>query len=493
MKPVCLVTALLMAQPLGADVLFEDISDNLPTHTYAGGWEHFVGGGVAVFDCNGDDLPDLLAAGGENPAQLMINEGNMRFTVAPLPALTATTGVWPLDADGDGHLDVMVLRLGENQLLRGDGACGFTPANARLGFDGGDAWSTAFSAAWIGGTLVMAVGNYVDLDDPAGPFEACDSNQLHRRTGDGFSAEVLAPGHCALSMLFARDATGTRRLRISNDRHYYVRDGSEQMYDPVAGRFLGPEDGWETVRLWGMGIASRDITGDGRAEVMLTSMGDQLLQIAGADGRYNPAPFSLGTYAQRPHLGDDGRPSTGWHAEFSDVNNDGRSDLFIAKGNVDQMPGLAMEDPNSLLVQGESGIFSEASVGAGVASMARSRGAALADLDLDGLPDLVVVNRRAPMELYRNVTPDAGHRIAVSLRAPAPNTRAVGAVVTVTTRYGAQVQEVTTGGGHGGGQSGPLHFGIGSAETADVTVEWPDGSVTGPLPATAGTRIALSP
>ncbi|QJF51713.1 CRTAC1 family protein [Roseobacter ponti] len=493
MKPVCLMATLLMAQPLAADVLFEDLSGNLPAHTYAGGWEHFVGGGVAVFDCNGDDLPELLAAGGENPAQLMINRGGMHFTTAPLPALTATTGAWPLDADGDGHLDVMVLRLGENQLLRGDGACGFTPANAGLGFDGGDAWSTAFSAAWIGGALVMAVGNYVDRADPDGPFEACDSNRLHRRTDNRFTAEVLEPGHCALSMLFARDATGTPRLRISNDRHYYVRDGSEQMYDPVAGRFLGPEDGWETVRLWGMGIASRDITGDGRAEVMLTSMGDQLLQIAGADGRYSPAPYSLGTYAQRPHLGDDGRPSTGWHAEFSDVNNDGRSDLFIAKGNVDQMPGLAMEDPNSLLIQGENGIFSEASVGAGVASMARSRGAALADLDLDGLPDLVVVNRRAPMELYRNVTPDAGHWLAVSLRAHAPNTRAVGALVTVTTRYGARVQEVTTGGGHGGGQSGPLHFGLGSEEMADVTVEWPDGRVTGPVAAIAGTRITLSP
>ncbi|WP_298836955.1 CRTAC1 family protein [uncultured Roseobacter sp.] len=466
------------AQVASADVLFEDVSDQLPAHIYDGGWEHFVGGGVAVFDCNGDDLPDLLAAGGENPARLMRNTGGLRFQDAPLPELTGTTGAWPLDADGDGHLDVMVLRVGENQLLRGDGACGLTPVNDLLGFDGGDAWSTSFSATWTDNGPVMAVGNYVDRNDPDGPFEACDDNQLHHWDGTGFSSTTLSPGYCALSALFARDATGTTRLRLSNDRHYYVRGGSEQLYDIDEGRFLGPGDGWADVQLWGMGIASRDITGDGVSEVMLTSMGDQLMQIAGADGTYQAAPYSIGTYAQRPHIGDDGRPSTGWHAEFGDINNDGRPDLFIAKGNVDQMPGLAMEDPNSLLLQQADGTFAEISVAAGVATTARSRGAALADFDSDGRLDLVVMNRRAPIELYRNVTPQTGNWLQAELRAPAPNTRAVSALVTVETARQSQVQEVTVGGGHGGGQAGPLHFGLGTAEQALVTVTWPDGTQT---------------
>ncbi len=53
---------------------FEDRSAALAVaHVYAGGWEHFVGGGVAVFDCNGDNLPEIFAAGGENPARLFLN------------------------------------------------------------------------------------------------------------------------------------------------------------------------------------------------------------------------------------------------------------------------------------------------------------------------------------------------------------------------------------------------------------------------------------
>ncbi|XDA96846.1 CRTAC1 family protein [Sulfitobacter sp. LCG007] len=490
--PALLVAAHLV-QPVSAQVAFEDVSRNLPEHVYLGGWEHFVGGGVAVFDCNGDALPDMLAAGGESPAILLVNEGEMRFSPAPLPEMDHTTGAYPLDVDGDGNIDLMVLRLGENMLLRGDGACGFAPANADWGFEGADRWSTAFSATWEGDTLVMAVGNYVDRLDPDGPFEACDRNDFYRQQDGRFTHEVLEPGYCALSMLFARDATGTMRLRISNDRHYYIRDGHEQMYDLAQRRFLGPQDGWAEVKLWGMGIASRDITGDGRAEVMLTSMGDQLLQIAGADGLYHAAPYAIGTYAQRPHLGDDGRPSTGWHAEFGDLDNDGRADLFIAKGNVDQMPENAIEDPNSLLLQQPDGTFREISVEAGVASTARSRGAALEDFDGDGRLDLVVVNRRAPIELYRNVTEDTGHWLKVALRQPGVNSRAIGAVVSVTTPDGTQVQEVTVGGGHAGGSDGPLHFGIGAAQRIAVSVAWPDGRVTEVADVAADRVLVLEP
>ena len=471
-------TLSLLASSAGAEVLFQDRSGGLPPHSYVGGWEHFVGGGVAVMDCNGDALPDLFAAGGTAPAQLMVNQGNFRFQRGALDKITGVTGAYPLDVDGDGALDLMVLRVGENLLLRGDGNCGFAPANALWGFDGRDAWSTAFSATWVDDAPLLAVGNYVDREDPEGPFGTCDTHVLHHWRKGRFEVQPLSPGYCTLSMLFARDATGTRRLRISNDRHYYLKGGSEQMYDLDLNRFLTVEDGWANVSLWGMGIASRDLTGDGRAEVMLTSMGDQLLQIAEPDGGYAAAPYAMGTYAQRPHLGDDGRPSTGWHAEFGDLDNDGRADLFIAKGNVDQVPGLAMEDPNSLLMQAADGTFAEASIAAGVATTARSRGAALADFDGDGRLDLVVMNRRAPMELYRNVSDTAGHWLQLDLAMSGTNSRAVGALVTVTSGDHAQVQEVTVGSGHAGGQAGPLHFGLGTAPEAEVLVRWPDDTET---------------
>lgn len=469
---------ILLATPALGTPQFEDLSATLPEHIYAGGWEHFVGGGVAVFDCNGDALPEVLAAGGTNPMLFLLNTGNMAFSPAPFPTLTDSTGAYPLDMDGDGILDLYILRVGPDRVLRGGPECSFEDVTEAWTLPQQDRWTTAFTAWWEGERPTLAIGHYVDRGNPSGPFQACDSNTLLTPQGGNWRAEPLEPGFCALSMLAARDARDRPTLRISNDRHYYVRGGYEQMYDIAEHRFLTPEDGWQHVSLWGMGIASRDLTGDGRDEVMLTSMGDQLLQIAQPDGTYAAAPYSIGTYATLPHDGSDGRPSTGWHAQFGDVDNDGLSDLFIAKGNVDQMPTNAIHDPNDLLMQSANGTFHQQATEAGIATRERARGAALVDLDNNGLLDLIVVNRRAPLELYRNTTADTGHWLAVDLRQPGGNTRAIGARVTVTSDSGSQSQQVTVGGGHAGGQSVPLHFGLGPATTAQIRVDWPDGTTT---------------
>ena len=478
------LVAALPAQSEPAVPRFIDESASLPApHVYAGGWEHFVGGGVAVFDCNGDGRLDFAAAGGENPARLFVNRserGRFAFEAgSPLPVADAVTGLWPLDIDSDGIADLAVTRVGPNALLKGAGDCTFANTSDDWHFERGDAWSTAFSATFEPGATwpTLAIGNYVDRADPDGPFEACDANVLYRpASGGGFAPpERLEPGYCALSILFSDYARrGRADLRLSNDRHYYVRGGEEQMLRMPDATFLGPEEGWDPVRIWGMGIASRDLTGDGLPEVVLTSMGDQLMMIAGPDG-YRLAPFSIGTFAQRPWFGDDGRPSTGWHAEFGDANNDGLVDLFIAKGNVDQMPTNAMADPNNLLIQRPDGTFFEAADTAGIATTHRSRGAALADFDGDGALDLVVVNRRAPLELYRNAGP-AGASLGLAPRQAGPNGFAIGSFVDIRVGERAETVELTVGGGHGGGRLAPLHVGLGDAGHADVRVTWPDGT-----------------
>ncbi|MEM9709812.1 MAG: CRTAC1 family protein [Pseudomonadota bacterium] len=466
-----------------AEPVFEPQPDALPMpHIYSGGWEHFVGGGLAVFDCNADGRPDLFAAGGADYAKLFINESDgdgIRFRDGEGPELSGVTGAYPIDIDSDGTLDLAILRVGSNALYRGLGECQFENASGDWRFDGGDGWSTAFSATWEGDAVwpTLAIGNYVDRYDPEGPFEACDDNELHRpESGRYIATLALSPGFCALSMLISDwQRSGAPELRISNDRHYYVAGGYEEMWrlDPLAPR--GEAEGWDKISLWGMGVASADLTGDGRPEVMLTSMGDQVLQLNEGDGFRN-APFDLGTYATRPHTGDDTNPSTGWHAEFADVDNDGRLDLFISKGNVDEMGGAAVEDPNNLLMQAEDGTFIERAADAGVASLHRGRGAALVDFDGDGRLDLAVVNRRAPLEIWRNAT-DAGAWLTVEATQDGPNRRAVGAWIEVETPEAVQTREITVGGGHGGGQAGPIHFGLGEATEARVRVIWPDGEV----------------
>ena len=139
-------------------------------HVYDGDFAFFVGGGVAVFDCNADGRPELYFAGGTNPATLYRNDspvgGALAFEPMPDPAtdLVDVTGAYPLDVDGDGVTDLAVLRRGENVLLRGLGDCRFERANEDWGFDGGDLWTTAFSATWEAGASwpTIALGSYVD-------------------------------------------------------------------------------------------------------------------------------------------------------------------------------------------------------------------------------------------------------------------------------------------------------------------------------------------
>ncbi|WP_299078011.1 CRTAC1 family protein [uncultured Ruegeria sp.] len=461
---------------------------DVPAHIYDGGWEHFVGGGVAVFDCDGDTLPELFVAGGSNQSQLFKNTSQEKLSFrAETPdqlSLTGVTGAYPLDVDSDGFMDLIVLRVGDDVLLRGAPNCEFAPFDA-LGFQSDDHWSTAFSATWEQGQNLptLAFGTYVDRHDPDGPFETCGPTLLYRPSKDNYGQpQNLEPGYCSLSILFSDWArTGRADLRVSNDRHYYVRGGQEQLWAmETQPRLYSSDDGWLPYSIWGMGIASRDLTGDGFPEVYLTSMGDQKLQVFDREASgptWRDATYEKGTTAHRPHVGGDGRPSTGWHAQFGDVNNDGLDDIFVAKGNVEQMPDAALDDPNNMLLQQADGQFTEASIQSGTASMAKSRGAALTDLNNDGLLDLVVVNRGAGMEVYQNQSAP-GKWLLVDVSQNRTNRWAIGGFIELKTNFGSQTREITLGGGHAGGSIGLHHFGLGDADQIDIRVIWPDGETS---------------
>ncbi|HYI66892.1 MAG TPA: CRTAC1 family protein [Candidatus Limnocylindrales bacterium] len=503
------------AAALGAPHLVEQATAAGIDHRYDGEFTYFVGGGVAVLDCDGDGRPDLYFAGGAEPAALYRNAspagGELAFTAVPSPVtdLGAVTGAYPLDVDSDGLVDLAVLRVGENVLLRGIGDCGFERANERWGFDGGDAWSVAFSAMWEEASTLptLAIGNYLVLDDQNEPTSnyACDDNELHRPGGTGtYGAPIaLSPGWCTLSILFSDwDRSGRRDLRVSNDRHYNV-GGQEQLWRIETGAaptLWTQEEGWQPLRIWGMGIASHDLTADGYPEIYLTSQADNKLQTL-ADGasrpEYEDIAIRLGATAHKPYAGDVTMRSTAWHAEFADANNDGFIDLLVSKGNVEVMNEYAARDPNNLLIGQADGTFVEGGGEAGIATFHRARGAALSDLNLDGLLDLVVVNRRENVQVWRNVgsgdaaSPAAmGNWLAVRLEQPGTNRDAVGAWIQVRSGDRVSLRELTVGGGHASGQLGWSHFGLGAADHAEVRVTWPDGEV-GPWQQVAANRHAI--
>lgn len=464
---------------------------------YAGDWQYMVGGGASAFDCNDDGFADLYLAGGEKPAKFYVNKstrgGALKFAEEKSGLeLDSVTGAYPLDIDSDGRTDLVVLRVGENVVMRGLGGCRFERANEAWNFTGGDFWNTAFAATWEKGSRwpTLAIGTYVDRNEEMFPWGSCTDNWLIRpedaKAGKFAKPLPLKPSFCPLSMMFTDwNRSGTPSLRVSNDREYY-KGGQEQMWKVERGKAPVPYtqvEGWRYLRIWGMGIASYDLDFDGYPEYFLTSMADNKLQVLAEvpkEGKPKPSyadvAFEKGATAHRPYIGGDWHPSTAWHTDFQDVNNDGLVDLFIAKGNVAEMEDFAAQDPNNLLVQQPDGKFVEMGDKAGVASMKVARGAALADFNLDGLIDLAVVNRWVNAELYRNTTADAGRFVAFKPVQKGANRDAIGGWLEVKCGADVMRREITSGGGHASGMLTWHHFGIGMEKTADVRMIWPDGT-----------------
>jgi hypothetical protein len=520
MRPLALAAVLSFAltpafadearpKPLGDVPIFHEEADAAGLHSvYDGPWEFFVGGGAAAFDCDGSGFPSVFLAGGKNRAKLFVNKskagGPLKFEEKPIDLgdprlLENVIGAYPIDIDGDGHMDLFVLRVGENLLLKGGPDCAFSLANKEWGFDGDPGWTTSFAAMWEKGEKfpTLAIGHYVDRSAPGSPWGTCEENSLFRpQPGDKPDYSVrapLAPGFCALSMLFTDwNRSGTPSLRVSNDRQYY-RGGEEQMWRIEPGktpRLYNRADGWRHVSIFGMGIAEGDLDGSGFPEYALSSMGDTKLERLDPDESergeypvYRDIAGELGATAHIPYAGGDRRPSTGWQLEFADFNNASLLDLFISKGNLAQMPDFAAYDPDNLLLGQWNGKFVEAGDLAGLALNRTGRGALIADFNLDGRLDILAINRSEAASLFRNLGADdgaggvkpMGNWSEIRLVEPNPNRNAVGAKIVVKIGTRTLIRTVQVGGGDASGHAGWTHVGLGTAERAEIRVQWPDG------------------
>ena len=254
-------------------------------HRYDGEFDYFVGGGVAAFDCDGDGRDELFFAGRSAPAALYHNDspigGALRFSPIPSPVtdLTAVVGAYPLDLDSDGHTDLVVLRRGGDVVL----------GPRRLPLRAASNWGS--SCARAGRPPSAPPGRVgtgcrrsplVGISYPArivATSAGCCGRRRRALPTPTPSSSRPATARCPFC-----SATGATRAAltsaVSNDRHYYT-NGQEQLWHIVTGEpptAYTEADGWRPLQIWGMGIASQDVTGDGLPEVFLTSQGDNKLQ-----------------------------------------------------------------------------------------------------------------------------------------------------------------------------------------------------------------------
>ena len=469
-------------------------------------------GGVAAFDYNGDGRPDLyFANGAELPAlkktnpkywnRLLRNEGGGRFTdvteEAGLQGDGYSIGVAAADFDNDGKPDLFVTGVNGNHLYRNTGTGRFEDVTEHAGL-GSNVWSVA--AGWFDfdrdGRLDLFVVNYVQWSAAANPVckdpgqkvrvychprnFAGLANSLYRNKGDGTFEEVSAKSGLAKSVgkgmslaIADYDGDGFPDVFVTNDTqpNFLFRNNGNGTFAEVAlAAGVALTDDGKPVS--SMGVDFRDLDNDGLPDLVFTALTGETYPLFHntGKGQFRDATFPSNMGKLSAHL-------AGWGIALADFNNDGRKDLFTANShvtdNIEEFSGDRYLQANTVFLNSGGGKFEAATApGALSADKHAHRGAAVADFDGDGKPDVVVTALGAPAELWLNRTSAAGHWLDVQLQGTHGNRDGIGAVV----RVGDQTNIQTSAFSYASSSLGPVHFGLGSATSVPLLeIRWPDG------------------
>lgn len=463
-----------------------------------------VTGGAGFLDYDGDGWPDLILSGLRG-VRLYRNEGGKAFR-----DVTAGSGLERLsgepqgaasaDYDGDGRPDLLITLLDGARLLRNGGAGRFQDMTQAAGLRvRGWATSAAFADVDGDGRLDLYVGRYVRFGPGMPEFQADRGAQLtlgpdtydpqrgvfYRNVGQGRFQEAtqaagLADAHGkTLGVLFTDyDADGDQDLYLANDQalgDFYQNDGKGHF------RNVSVENGTAASasgnRQAGMGVDWGDYNQDGRLDLIVTTFHNQpkslYRQEAGGVFTESGQAAGLATSLLR---------GTAFGVAFADWDNDGREDLMLANGNVqDQLdrvdPETGYRQRTQVFVN-RNGTFQDASPTAGPAFEQKivGRALAVADYDRDGRLDAVVANFVGPPLLLHNES-SAGNWLAIRLKGRAPNRDGIGALVRVFAGGTSQLRSVQTGRSYLATFPAEAHFGLGPETQATAEVRWPSGKV----------------
>jgi len=474
---------LLTASAVHAELSFEDVSE--ATGFTPAMAADIPAGGVAVADFDGNGWPDIFVTGYFHANRLYFNNGDGTFSDdsdinAQLAGLQCSVTA-AADYDNDGWPDLYVgCRGDDNHLFRNVGGAGFIDVTTpELRHNPGTTHGARTDAVAWGdidgnGRLDLFIGVYPHSSNPD-PDDPDARDRIVLNLGNGQWRDITAPlpgealTRTALAATFTDiDRDGDADLYVVNDK----LDGN------VLWRNDGPGcDGWclrdiakasgADRPVYGMGIAVGDYDRDGLDDLLFSSIGEQVLlrMIARDPPRFEQAQDSAGVN----YFG------VGWATIFADFDHDGFEDAYLA---VSLVPGNPGQRVDRLYLNNADGSFSDVVAGSGLDMALSSQCAARLDYDGDGRLDLVIGHFGSGYRLYRNTTPETGNYIAFRLAGGAGiNRDAAGARVEITTADGRQSRELRLGASRGSSHQPLLHFGLDTAEAAEVSVHWPGGGV----------------
>jgi len=503
-------------------VLFTDVTTsaglgNFRHKTGAFGEKWFpetMGAGGGFLDYDGDGILDIvLVSGSVFPSQgesvqpaIRLYKGSEagEFTDVTLEVgieslRSYAFGISVADYDNDGDSDIFVTALNRNLLLRNERGI-FREVSRESGLGEYSEWSTAsvFIDADLDGFLDLYIGNYVHWTPEEDIYctrvgdkkSYCTPEQyeggasrFYRNRGDGTFEEqsddfAELPGKtlAAASIDYNRD--GWPDLIIANDTQrdllFENRQDGTFIEKGIPSGIAFDERGRARA---GMGVDVGVVDQTGEETVFIGHFSGEMVGVYQHSGN--------GTFRERAAVSQIGRPSLRtltFGLLLADFDLDKDLDLLTANGHItddigEVEEGVTFRQQAQLYVNEGNGRFSELEPTGVLSKFMVARGAAWADYDRDGDPDLLITENGGPVHLWRNDTP-SGNSLTVKLTGSKSNRDAIGSRIRVKVNEVWQERYLRTGTSYlSQSQHWPL-FGLGMANSVDsLEVQWPSGTL----------------
>lgn len=471
---------------------------------------HPMTGGAAAGDFNRDGWQDLFVlAGGAEPDQLFINNGDGTFTnrASEFGVDYAHHGsaVAVGDVNGDGWLDIYITSFGPAN------ADFVTGAHLLYINQGGTSFREVAQEAGVAQTsptipdgFGAAFGDY-DLDGDldlavAGWTRHSHGNRLFRNDGPTPDAPVRFTDVTAdlRHDMAVVEGFAPRFVDVDGDRWpelLWVADFFSSCY------FVNNRDGTFTERSDdagvgiesnGMGSAIGDINADGRLDWYVTSIHSEVIGYNRGNALYiNQGGHRFGEEARQRRVDDGG---WGWGAAIGDYNLDGRPDIIETNGFAKTE---WIDEPSYLFLQSADGRFVSSGPANGLDHTGYGRGLVQFDPDNDGDLDIVIISTAhggevfpslngrfvdpGQMAFFANAAADESRGSWIRIFCDTAQTRnlapdGIGTRIAVTaggvTRYAWIDSNIT----YLSQNELSAHLGLADADTIDsIRIEWPDG------------------